>query len=77
MTEAKRQPSNDLLETIANNIKKIRQEKSITQDQLAELCEFHHTFISLVERKKRNITISTVEVIATALGVPPYTLLKP
>ena len=77
MSEPKRQPSDELLEVISNNIKQHRKDQSLTQEKLAETCGFHPTFISLVERKKRNITISTVEVIASALEVPPYSLLKP
>jgi hypothetical protein len=33
-----------------------------TQGTLEEKCNFHPTFISLVERKQLNVTISTLEI---------------
>lgn len=72
----KRKPSEALMETLASNVKRRRAELGLTQEGLGEMCDFHPTFISLVERKQRNVTISTLEIIACALGVEPFELLK-
>lgn len=72
----KRKPTNKLLNILANNIKRLRKEHNLTQEGLGEKCEFHPTFISLIERKQRNVTLSTIEVIANAFGVETYELLK-
>ena len=72
----KRKPSDELLAVLAKNVRQLREERGLTQEGPGEACEFHPTFISLVERKQRNVTISTVEIIATALDVKAFELLK-
>jgi transcriptional regulator with XRE-family HTH domain len=72
----KRKPTDILLDVLANNVKHLRREKGLTQEGLGEVCDFHSTFISLIERKQRNITISTLEIIANALDVTPSELLQ-
>lgn len=74
--EDKRKPSDELLAQLALNIKTLRKSKKLTQEKLGELCNFHPTFISLIERQQRNVTISTLEVIAKALEIEVYELLK-
>ncbi|MEX0289382.1 MAG: helix-turn-helix domain-containing protein [Flavobacteriaceae bacterium] len=72
----KRQPSDELLTILANNVRNLRKQQGMTQEALGEKCNFNPTFISLVERRQRNVTISTLEIIASALSVKPYDLLK-
>jgi len=72
----KRKPTNELLNTLANNVKRLRKVNNLTQEVLGEKCEFHPTFISLIERRQRNVTISTLEIIANALDVTPSELLQ-
>jgi len=72
---SKRKPSDELLALVANNIKTRRKENNLSQERLGELCNFHPTFISLIERQQRNITLSTIEIIATALNIQPHELL--
>jgi len=72
----KRQPSEELLILLADNIKGLRKQQGLTQEALGEKCNFHPTFISLIERKQRNVTVSTLEIIARALNVKPFELLK-
>ena len=50
--------------TFAENVKKQRLSKNISQEKLAELCDLHRTYISDVERGTRNISIANVEKIA-------------
>jgi transcriptional regulator with XRE-family HTH domain len=74
--EDKKKPTDKLLSTLANNVIRLRKQKAMTQEGLGEACEFHSTFISMIERKQRNVTISTVEILAGALGVTPSELLQ-
>lgn len=64
-----RNPSDSLRATLAENIKAFRSEKGLSQEELAELCGLHRTYIGSVERQERNVTLSTLEVLSAALGV--------
>jgi transcriptional regulator with XRE-family HTH domain len=72
----KRKPTDELLNILADNVRRLRKENDLTQEALGERCEFHPTFISLIERKQRNVTISTLEIISNALNVKPSVLLR-
>lgn len=62
---------------IANNIKKIRQEKSISQDRLSKLADLSlNTVVNVESGANPNPTIETLVKIANALGVTPDKLLK-
>jgi len=58
------------------NVARLRAEKSLTQDKLAEKADLDRTFISGVERGLRNPGIKTVIRLAKALGVPVAELCK-
>ena len=45
-----------------------RNEIGISQEELADQCELHRTYIGSVERGERNISVDNMEVIAIALG---------
>ena len=55
------------LKALGKNIKDHRKQSGLTQEQLAELCEFDPTYISLLERGKRNPAFLTVVKIAKHL----------
>ena len=54
----------------AQNMRRIRKAKGLTQEAVAEAAELHPNYISSVERGERNISIGNIERIAKALGVP-------
>lgn len=62
--------------TVIDNIKRIRKEKGITQEQLAEACNTATSYIGLMEIYKNVPKLSTIERIATALGVEPQILFQ-
>lgn len=53
----------------ARNLKKIRQNKNLSQEELADLSNLHRTYISSVERGIKNISIDNIEKLAVALNV--------
>ncbi len=63
-----------LMTIFAANVKAYRQEKNISQEKLAELAGLHRTYISAVERDRRNISIDNIEKIANALEVDAHVL---
>ena len=65
----------DIRRRVGLNVRRFRQERGLSQEQLAFECSLHRTYISGVERGIRNPTILVLERIATALKVPAYRLL--
>ena len=61
---------------VADNIRKIRKNLGISQEDLADRCGLHRTYIGSVERRERNITIENLEKIADALGVSAQELIE-
>jgi transcriptional regulator with XRE-family HTH domain len=71
-----RKPSADITSTLSVNIKKLRSEKGLSQEQLADKCGLHRTYVGAVERGERNVTLSSLELIASALDVDVPSLLS-
>lgn len=62
--------SSDTLRTLlAENIKNFRKKNGFSQEELAEQCGLHRTYIGSIERYERNVTLSTLEVLASTLSV--------
>jgi len=61
---------------VIDNIKRIRKEKGISQEKLAETCGTATSYIGLMEIYKNVPKLSTIERIAKALGVDPLELFK-
>ncbi len=59
----------------AENLRKARLAKKLSQEDLAELANLHRTYVGSVERAERNVSIDNIERLATALGVSPASLL--
>lgn len=54
----------------AKNMYRLRVERQLTQEQVAELAELHPVYISGCEGGKRNLSIRNMAQIAFALDVP-------
>lgn len=65
----------DIIKVFGTNLRKRRMEKGLSQEKFAELCNLHRTYISDIECFTRNVSLETVQKIADALQVDPYTLL--
>ena len=48
-------------------VRTIRQDKKISQEELADLCGLHRTYISDIELGKRNVSLENIDKIAPAL----------
>ena len=66
----------DVLKVFGTNLRKYRTEKGLSQEQFAEICGLHRTYISDIECFQRNVSLENVQRIADALGVESYKLLQ-
>lgn len=67
----------DMRKLVGRNTARIRREKGLTQEQLAERCGLSQQYLSGLERGQRNPTIVTVYEIAMSLDVSHLALLQP
>ncbi|AUB31134.1 helix-turn-helix domain-containing protein [Spiroplasma floricola] len=61
----------DIIITFSKNMKRIRVNAQLTQEELSFRSQLHRNYISDSERGKRNISLKSVEKIAKALNVEP------
>jgi transcriptional regulator with XRE-family HTH domain len=56
-------------------IRKLRKDRGLSQDGFADLCGFDRTYISGIERGRRNPSLLAIEALAKALSVTVAELL--
>jgi transcriptional regulator with XRE-family HTH domain len=61
---------------VIDNIRRIRKEKGISQEKLAEACNTATSYIGLMEIYKNIPKLSTIERIASALDIDPLILFR-
>ena len=65
-----------ILLKFGDNVREIRKSKELSQEQLSFKADLHRTYIGMIERAEKNITLSNIEKIAKALEVDIVELLK-
>lgn len=68
--------SESILIRFGKNVQRLRKEKNISQEKLAEYAGLHRTYIGMIERFERNITLINAEKVANALDVNISELIK-
>ncbi len=58
-----------ILLQFGKQVQELRKARNLSQEQLAELAGVHRTYIGMIERAEKNITLCNIERIATALEV--------
>ena len=65
-----------ILVSLGKKVRSLRRSQELSQEKLAESADLDRTYISGIERGKRNVSIVNLAKIATALGVTVSKLLR-
>lgn len=66
----------DVRSRVGANVKRLREAKGLSQEELAFDAEMHRTYVSGIERGRRNPTVTVVQRLAFALGAKASELLS-
>lgn len=66
-----------LQKQVGDRIRELREARGLSQEALAALCNLHRTYVGLIERGERNLSLSTLEGLAAGLEVPVAELFIP
>src|SRR5947199_10860740 len=59
---------------VARNIRRLREERGLTQEELAVRIRINRNYVGMIERQENSPTVAMLERIATALGIEPARL---
>ncbi len=59
----------DILKKFGNKVRDLRKQLNLSQEELADKAGVHRTYIGMIERAEKNITLLNIEKIANALEV--------
>jgi transcriptional regulator with XRE-family HTH domain len=65
----------DIRTRLGQNVRRLREEKGWSQEDYAERAGIHRTYVSDIERGRRNPTITVLEKLAKPLEIAPGRLL--
>lgn len=65
-----------ILIKFAKRVREERKKLKLSQEEFAAKAGFHRTYIGMIERAERNITLSNIEKLARALRTSLSTLLR-
>lgn len=66
----------DILIKFGRRVKEERKKQGFSQEILASKAGVHRTYIGMVERAEKNITLENIEKIARALDISVHNLMK-
>lgn len=70
------QVETNILNKFGEKIKKLRLEKNWSQEVLAEKTGFHRTYIGMIERGERNLSLKNIETFANTFEMEMSELLE-
>lgn len=66
----------EILVKFGDTVRNLRIQKGLSQEQLAHLSDVHRTYVGMIERAEKNVTLTSIQKIASGLGVSIIDLLK-
>lgn len=66
----------EILDKFGKRVRDERLQRGLSQEELAEKAELHRTYIGMIERGEKNITLINIEKIAKALVISVDELLR-
>lgn len=60
----------NIIEIFGHNVQKYRKAIGLSQEQLADKAGLHRTYIGMIERAEKNVTLRNIQKLANALEVP-------
>lgn len=67
----------DLQRIFGRNLRAYRKGRGLSQEEFADVLGVHRTYIGGIERGERNLTLKSVERIASCIDLEPLSLLTP
>lgn len=71
-----KQPVSPAAETFGERVRTRRHQLGLSQEQLADECGLHWTYVGQIERGRRNISLHNILKIAEGLGIDPGELVR-
>jgi transcriptional regulator with XRE-family HTH domain len=65
-----------ILEKFGQKVREERQKQGLSQEELAAKAGVHRTYIGMIERAEKNITLTNIYKVAQALGISISELTK-
>lgn len=65
-----------LLKKFGDRVRELRQKQDLSQEELAFKADLHRTYIGMIERGERNITLLNIHKISFALNVSIKEMMK-
>ena len=61
----------ELRRTVARNLKRLRREKGMSQEELADRADINRNYVGMIERSENAATVDMLEKLAEALNAKP------
>jgi transcriptional regulator with XRE-family HTH domain len=61
----------NLRERVAKNLRRLRQEKSVSQEELAHRAQVNRNYVGMIEREEYSVSVDLLEKLAAALDADP------